>query len=136
MKVIAAARTEIERHSDVTRQAEMECIRRASETVGCRSLSGYTLYTTLEPNAMVLSALLGCQISRVFFGAWDPQSGVVRESLQLFTQSHCEVIGGVLENECMSLIHGYHAAKSREPPSLNKGVSWAGRGDYNKHKAQ
>jgi tRNA(adenine34) deaminase len=63
------------RDGDVTRHAEMLALSDAQQVLGRASLSGCTLYTTVEPCAMCSFALREAQISRVVFAIYSPLMG-------------------------------------------------------------
>lgn len=114
---------------DPTSHAEVNCIRAASKQLNSDDLFGYTLYSTLEPCHMCLSAAAWARIQNVYFGAYrkdvdetlfdikgkfsDEQEAArmnLRENVQM------EVIGGILEYECADLLGEYHdRAKHTEP---------------------
>lgn len=117
---------------DPTAHAEVNCIRAASKLLCSDDLFGYTLYSTLEPCHMCLSAAAWARIQKVYFGAFrkdvdetlfdikgkfsDEQEAVrmnLRENFQM------EAHGGVLEAECAELLGTYHdRAKHSMPDSI------------------
>lgn len=106
---------------DPTAHAEVNCIREASKLLRSDDLNGYTLYSTLEPCHMCLSAAAWARIETVIFGAYrkdvdetlfdikgkfsDEQEA---KRLNLREQSKMECRGGVLEYDCAKLLGSYH----------------------------
>ena len=120
-EVIATGGSNVGVTNDPTAHAEINCIRSAAKLAGSDDLYNLTLYSTLEPCHMCLSASAWARISNVYFGAYkkdvddtlfdikgdfsDEEEGKrmnLRENLAM------EVIGGVLEAECAQLLATYH----------------------------
>ncbi len=106
---------------DPTSHAEINCIRKACEQLQTDDLFGYTLYSTLEPCHMCLSAAAWARIPRVFFGAYrkdvdatlfDIKGRFSDEQeagrMNLREDSKMQVQGGILEKECAGLLGTYH----------------------------
>ena len=104
----------IGRH-DPTAHAEIMALRDAATRLGNYRLPGSTLYVTLEPCAMCAGAIMHARIDRVVFGARDPKTGAAGSVIDLFAESrlnhHTTVLGGVLAEECGSLLSGFFAAR-------------------------
>jgi tRNA(adenine34) deaminase len=101
--------------SDPTAHAEVMALRDAAIRLGNYRLPGCTLYVTLEPCAMCAGAIMHARIARVVYGARDPKTGVAGSVVDLFADDrlnhHAEILGGVLEAECGSLLSGFFAAR-------------------------
>ena len=76
-KIIGRGYNRRESKKDVSSHAEIEALRQAGKTLGNWRLSGATLYVTLEPCLMCASAIQQAQVSRVVYGAPDPQDGAL-----------------------------------------------------------
>jgi tRNA(adenine34) deaminase len=104
----------IGRH-DPTAHAEIMALRDAAIRLGNYRLPGCTLYVTLEPCAMCAGAIMHARIERVVFGARDPKTGAAGSIIDLFAEArlnhHTAVVGGVLAEECGSLLSGFFAAR-------------------------
>ena len=104
----------IGRH-DPTAHAEIMALRDAAIRLGNYRLPGCTLYVTLEPCAMCAGAIMHARIERVVFGARDPKTGVAGSVIDLFAETrlnhHTAITGGVLADECGSLLSGFFAAR-------------------------
>jgi len=104
----------IGRH-DPTAHAEIMALREAATRLGNYRLPGGTLYVTLEPCAMCAGAIMHARIDRVVFGARDPKTGAAGSVIDLFAESrlnhHTTVTGGVLADQCGSLLSGFFAAR-------------------------
>lgn len=101
--------------SDPTAHAEVTALRDAAASLANYRLPGCTLYVTLEPCAMCAGAIMHARIARVVFGARDPKTGVAGSVMDLFAESrlnhHAEVQGGVLAQQCGSLLSSFFAAR-------------------------
>ena len=89
--------------NDPTAHAEIQALRAAAGAMKNYRLPGATLYVTLEPCEMCLGAMFHARIARVVFGATDPKKKVLK--------SQVVVEGGVLADECGSLLSGFFAAR-------------------------
>ena len=100
---------------DPTGHAELSAIRKAAELLGSWRLEGCTLYVTLEPCAMCAGATVLARLDRVVFGAWDPKAGMAGSVGDLLRHPRLnhrpEVLGGVLEGECGTLLREFFSAR-------------------------
>ena len=101
--------------SDPTAHAEIMALRDAAAQLGNYRLPGCSLYVTLEPCTMCAGAIMHARIARVVFGASDPKTGVAGSVIDLFAEErlnhHAEIVGGVLEAECGSMLSAFFAAR-------------------------
>ena len=120
-EVIAVGGSQVGPTKDPTAHAEINCIRAAAQQLGSDDLFGLTLFSTLEPCHMCLSASAWARIPRIFFGAYrrdvdetlfdikgdfsDEREGKRMNLRENLTMS---VTGGVLEKECADLLAKYH----------------------------
>lgn len=101
-RVIARAHNLTEKLNDVTAHAEMQAITAAANFLGGKYLSECTLYVTLEPCQMCAGALYWSQVSRVVYGAPDPQRGFQAMGGKLHPRTL--VTPGILEGEAAALL--------------------------------
>ncbi|HEY5709308.1 MAG TPA: tRNA adenosine(34) deaminase TadA [Solirubrobacterales bacterium] len=105
---LAVAGNERELRRDPTAHAEILAIRAAAEALGGWRLPGTTLYVTLEPCAMCAGAIVLARIPTVVYGASDPKAGAAGSVLDVLAEPALnhrpEVVSGVLEPECASLL--------------------------------
>jgi tRNA(adenine34) deaminase len=86
----------------------MLALKDAYEKLG--SLEGCTLYVTLEPCAMCAGAMIHMRLPRLVYGAFDPACGCCGSRLDLgdhWFDHSIETIGGVLEEQCSSLLKDF-----------------------------
>ncbi len=108
-RVIAKSHNLTETLNDVTAHAEMQAITSAANFLGGKYLWNCTLYVTLEPCVMCSGALAWSQISKVVIGARDEQRGFLNKNLSLHPKT--EIVTGVLENECASMVKEFFRNK-------------------------
>ncbi len=112
---ISQVANKTEKAQDPTGHAELLAIREAAAARGTWRLSGCTLYVTLEPCAMCAGAMVLARLDRVVFGAWDPKAGMAGSVGDLLRHPRLnhrpEVLGGVLESECGTLLKDFFAAR-------------------------
>ncbi len=109
-QIIARGYNLTERLHDVTAHAEMQAITAATEYLGGKYLTDCTLYVTVEPCIMCAGALGWCQIPRVVYGAADEKRGFRRFAPQAL-HPRCEVVSGVLQEECVALMKSFFQKK-------------------------
>ncbi|MEN6568381.1 MAG: nucleoside deaminase [Rikenellaceae bacterium] len=109
-KIIARAHNLIERLNDPTAHAEMQAITIASNSFGGKYLIACALYVTIEPCPMCAAALNWAQLSKLVYGASDPKHGYTLFSPSLL-HPKCEVIQGVLSEECGNLMKSFFKSK-------------------------
>lgn len=107
--IIGRGRNEREKHHDPTAHAEVVALREAGAATGDWQLTGCTLVVTLEPCVLCAGAILAARIDRVVFGAWDSKAGAAGSVVDLLRERRLphrvgEVVGGVDERECASLL--------------------------------
>ena len=105
-RIVGRGHNLVETLHDVTAHAEMQAITAASDTLGGKYLTDCTIYVTVEPCAMCAAALGWAQIERIVYGAPDEKRGYRRvygnERGPLHPKTR--ILGGVLANECASLM--------------------------------
>ena len=108
-KVIAKAHNLTETLCDASAHAEMQAFTAASNYLGSKYLKDCTLYVTLEPCAMCAGAAYWTQIDRVVFGAYDKKH--INVDKKTLYHPKTQLVGGVLEDECASVISDYFKNK-------------------------
>jgi tRNA(adenine34) deaminase len=107
---------------DPTAHAEIMALRAAAEILGNYRLPGCELYVTLEPCAMCAGAMMHARLARVIFGAPDPKTGACGSVVNLFEQEklnhHTQVTGGVMAEECGTLLKEFFAERRRAAQKL------------------
>ncbi len=102
-----------ERDGDPTGHAELLAIRAAAARVGEWRLTGCTLVVTLEPCTMCAGAVVLSRLERLVFGAYDDKAGAVGSLWDVVRDRRLnhrpEVVGGVLVDECRSLLDDFFA---------------------------
>lgn len=119
--VVAAGGSNVGVTHDPTTHAEINCIREACKQLNSDDLYGYTLYSTLEPCHMCLSAAAWARITQVYFGAYrkdvdqtlfDIKGNFSDEQeaakMNLRENATMQVTGGILESDCAKLLATYH----------------------------
>ncbi len=100
---------------DPTGHGEIVAMRNAATALGNYRLSGCDLYVTIEPCTMCVGAMVHARIGKIIFGAREPRAGALESQLRLMDESHynhsIEWQGGVLAEDCGSLISGFFRAK-------------------------
>lgn len=110
-KIIARAHNLRESEQNATAHAELLAIDLACRETGSWRLEDTTLYVTLEPCPMCSGAIILSRVKRVVYGASDPKGGCAGTLMNLLQDSRfnhqCEVVKGVLEKECGSMLSAF-----------------------------
>lgn len=94
--------------------AEIIVINDACKKLRSRLLNECDLYVTLEPCPMCAGAIIQAGIRRLYFGAYDEKAGCAGSVTDLFIlpfNSKPEYYGGIMEDECTSLLTEFFRAK-------------------------
>ncbi len=109
-KIIARGHNLIETLNDSTAHAEMQAFTAATEYLGAKYLNECTLYVTLEPCTMCAGAAYWSQIGKIVYGASDEKRGYKKLKTNIL-HPKTEVVSGVLENECSTLVKDFFKSK-------------------------
>lgn len=103
---------------DPTAHAEIIALRDAAQRLANYRLPGTTLYVTIEPCTMCVGALVHARVERIVYGAEEPKAGAVTSHANILQQDffnhRIEVTGGVLAEQCGSLMSGFFRDRRRE----------------------
>jgi tRNA(Arg) A34 adenosine deaminase TadA len=110
-RAIARGRNLGKTQRDPTAHGEMVAMRRAVAASGGEILKGATIYTSGEPCAMCMGAILWCGMGRVVFAASLEQLATVIDQIMITSAdlaarakfAPIEITGGVLADEAMAL---------------------------------
>lgn len=96
---------------DPSAHAEIIAMRQAALQLGNYRLVDCTLYVTLEPCAMCCGAMQHARIAKLVYGASDPKTGACGSVVNLMSEPklnhHCEVVGGILADECGAVLSAF-----------------------------
>ena len=117
-KIICRAHNIRENQQNPLGHAELIAINKASKKLKSWRLDGCELYVTLEPCIMCSGAIIQSRIAKVYFGAYDPKGGALGSSINVLEANninhHPEVFGGILLEECSSIITNYFKIKRQK----------------------
>ncbi|TEB08584.1 tRNA-specific adenosine deaminase [Pelotomaculum schinkii] len=96
---------------DSTAHAEVLALREAASRMGDWRLNGTVVYSTIEPCPMCAGAMVQFRVKTLVYGAADPKAGAVDSVIDVVRQPRfnhqVEVVAGVLEEECRSIIRRF-----------------------------
>lgn len=117
-KVIAKAHNLTEKTQIATKHAEIIAIEKACKKLKSWRLDGAEIFVTIEPCPMCAGAIVNARIKKVYFGAYEKKSGSAESKFSVLTESglnhKTEYEGGVLEEECASIIKDYFRNKREQ----------------------
>ena len=103
--------------NDPCGHAEILAIRDACSKKDSWRLTGCTLFVTLEPCPMCLSALVQARIGRLVFGAYDPKGGAISLNYNLYKDKRLnhnfEIVGGVKHYETSQILSKFFREKRK-----------------------
>jgi tRNA(adenine34) deaminase len=109
---------------DPSAHAEILALRRAGRRAGNYRLEGCELYVTIEPCAMCAGAIVQARLRRTVFGARDPKAGAAGSVLSVLEHAklnhRCEVVSGVLADDCAALLRNFFERRRKSASSLPK----------------
>jgi len=100
---------------DPSAHAEIMAIRNAGQALNNYRLIDTTMYVTLEPCSMCVGAMIHARVKRLVFGATDLKTGATGSAINLIHDAihnhKIEVVSGVLNDECKSLLQQFFKRK-------------------------
>ena len=122
-ELISVAYNTVRLENDPTAHAEVNAIRRASQSLNSFDLSNCILYSTCEPCPMCLAATHWSRVDRLVFGASiaDAESAGFREmpiaakTMVELGKSPLKIEGGLLVVECRALFEQWKNSPSAQP---------------------
>ena len=116
-EILAEAFNLKEQLNDATAHAEILAIRKAAEKIKSWRLIDCSMYVTLEPCPMCLSAILQSRIKNLYFGAYDKKGGAISLGYNFSNDKRFNhqfnVYGGFKHFECSRLLSNYFKAKRK-----------------------
>ncbi|ADK02831.1 adenosine deaminase [Bacillus thuringiensis] len=123
-EVISAAHNLRETEQRSIAHAELLAIDEACKKLGTWRLEDATLYVTLEPCPMCAGGIVLSRVNRVVYGAGDPKGGCAGTLMNLLTDERfnhqCEVVAGVLEEECGTLLTNFFRELRKKRKAIKK----------------
>ena len=117
-KIIAKAYNQKEGPNNPLGHAELLAIKKASDYQENWRLTNCTLYVTIEPCPMCLSAMVQARISKLVFGAYDLKGGALSLNYNLYKDQRLNhnfsIIGGVKHYESSSLMSFFFQEKRKD----------------------
>lgn len=111
-EVLSRASNRVERDNDASAHAELLALRRAAKAIGNWRLLNCTLYSTLEPCPLCLSATQAFRVESLVYGANDLRLGAVETYVRLLNYEHpfhnvTNVLGGVRQEQSADMLRGF-----------------------------
>ena len=107
--------------------AEVAAIKKASKKLGDWRLEECTLYVTLEPCQMCAGAIVQSRMKKVVIGSMNPKAGCAGSVLNLLEMDgfnhKVEVIRGVLQEECSSMLSDFFKELREKKKMLKKSLA-------------
>ncbi len=113
--VIGTGHNQVISLADPTGHAEILALRMAAQNLKNYRLLNTTIYVTLEPCIMCMSAIIHARVKRLVFGAHDPKWGGAGSLYDLGSDNRLnhriETSGGILREETAKIIKNFFINK-------------------------
>ncbi|MFT5723783.1 MAG: tRNA(adenine34) deaminase [Bacteroidia bacterium] len=109
-QIIGKGYNQTKRLNDATAHAEMLALTSAFNHFNATVLDECVLYVTVEPCAMCAGAIKWARLKKLVFGAQEPKSGFSQYTPSLL-HPKTEIVSGLLEPECKSLMQSFFESK-------------------------
>lgn len=124
--ILASAHNQVEALHDCTRHAELTCLQRAMTVQKAWRMPACTMYCTLEPCAMCLSALALARVPRIVYAAPDLRLGACGSWINLPESKHpfhsfSDISSGLLAEQSASLLRQFFKRRRTERARHSKG---------------
>ena len=109
-EIVGVGRNRREIGKNALYHAELEAINNACKKLGGWRLWDCELYVTLEPCPMCAGAIINSRIKKVYYGASDEKAGSFGSVVDFNELKYCykpEIVAGVMENECSSILKSF-----------------------------
>ena len=117
-KIIARGYNQTEKTQNAIKHAEIIAIEKANRKLRSWRIDDAEIYVTVEPCAMCAGAIANARIKKVYFGASEPKSGCAESKYPILTDNGlnhvCVYQGGILKDECSTLLSGYFKTKRQK----------------------
>jgi tRNA(adenine34) deaminase len=91
--------------------AEILAIEEAGKQQQAWRLTGCSIFVTLEPCPMCLSAMVQSRIEHLYFGAYDPKGGAISLGYNMYNDDRFnhefKVTGGILHYNCSQILSNF-----------------------------
>ena len=119
-KIIGRGHNHSRHLHDPSAHAEILALRSAARNMKNYRLPGSVLIVTMEPCVMCTGAVIQARVETVIYGAVDPKAGSLDSHFHLATaltlNHRFEVISGILEGQCSSLVRAFFASRRQLIP--------------------
>jgi tRNA(adenine34) deaminase len=117
-EILSRASNRVEKMHDASAHAELLALQGAGRMLKNWRLINTTLYSTLEPCPMCLSASLNFRVSRIVYAAPDHRLGAIETLPNSLIEQHPfhsidDIRAGVLQNESTSLLKNFFRQRRR-----------------------
>lgn len=128
-EIIGSTYNLVETRKDASAHAELLALQKASQRMGNWRLYNCTLYSTLEPCSLCLSAALQFRVDRIVYGAPDHRLGAITSRMRLLEVPHpyhnvTEVKSGVHQSLSAKLLRSFF--RERRKDKSQRSEVWLG----------
>ena len=109
-EIISRSHNNMNKYKNAMRHCEINIIIHACSKLKQKYLNNSTIFVTLEPCLMCISAISEVHIDSLYFGAYDEKNGGLEKIRLAFERKNIfkpEVYGGIMEDKCSKLLKDF-----------------------------
>lgn len=127
--VLSQACNLVETRQDASAHAELLALQQGAKRIKNWRLSNTTLYTSLEPCPMCLSACQAFRVSSIVYAAPDLRLGAIETHIRLLDVPHPfhtigEVVTGIQQNRSADLLRGFFRERRKRNTPNDTEATW------------
>ncbi len=114
-KIVARSHNTVNKENNAIKHCELNLINETCEKLKKKYLKNMTLFVTLEPCTMCISAASEVHIQSIYFGAYDEKNGGIEKFRIALKRNNIfipEVYGGIMEKKCSNLLKNFFKNKN------------------------
>ena len=109
-KIISRNYNQMNKFNNAIKHCEINIINETCEALKQKYLNNMTMFVTLEPCSMCLSAISEVHINTLYFGAYDEKNGGIEKIRITFERKNIfvpNIYGGIMEERCSKLLKDF-----------------------------
>ena len=109
-EIIARSCNKMNKENSAIYHCEIDLIINSCKKLSQKYLNNTSMFVTLEPCIMCVSAISKVHIKNLYFGAYDEKNGGIENNKYTSRTEHAfktEIYGGIMENKCKQLLKNF-----------------------------
>ena len=113
-KIISRNYNQMQKLNNPIKHCEINIILETCDKLKQKYLDNMTMFVTLEPCSMCVSAISKAHIESLYFGAYDEKNGGIEKIRVTFQKKNIfvpNIYGGIMEHKCSKLLKNFFKNK-------------------------